>query len=216
MTHNDLTQKTLLQLAARWQGRTVGLLGGSFNPAHDGHRDIARKALKKLDIDAVWLIVSPGNPLKSNSDMAPLAKRVESALTIAEHPRIFVSDIERQIGTIRSIDTIKALRKLLPKTRFIWLMGADNLATFHHWYDWQGISKHLPIAVFDRPGYSIAALTSRFAVTRHHYKVSPHRITDTQTGDEQRTKSWCFIPMKRNAASATSIRTNAGTGWFRK
>jgi len=216
MTDKNLTGKTLNQLAARWQGQTIGLLGGSFNPAHSGHRDIALKALKILDIDAVFLMVSPGNPLKDSDGMAPVNMRLESAQEAAGHPNIFITDIEQHIGTRRTIDTIKALQRGMPKTRFIWLMGADNLATFHHWYHWQGISAHLPIAIFDRPGYSIAALTSRFAVTRRQYKVPHHRITNKQTGQARRAKPWCFIPMKRNTASATAIRTNVGIDWFKK
>lgn len=134
-------------------GRATGLLGGSFNPAHGGHRAISRFAQRALGLDELWWLVSPGNPLKPRAGMAPLAARVASARLQARRAPIRVTAIERELGTRYTIDTLRALRRRYPRRRFIWLMGADNLAQLHRWRDWRGIARMLPIAVIARPGY---------------------------------------------------------------
>jgi nicotinate-nucleotide adenylyltransferase len=133
--------------------KRVGLLGGSFNPAHSGHRGITLAAIRALELDEVWWLVSPGNPLKPAAGMAPLAARLASARRQARHAPIVASDLEAQLGTRFTIDTVRAIVRRTPRHRFVWLMGADNLAQFDQWKDWRGIARTLPIAVIARPGY---------------------------------------------------------------
>lgn len=140
--------------------RRVGLLGGSFNPAHDGHRHISIEALRLLGLDEVWWLVSPQNPLKPEAGMAPLVARLASAQRTRRHPRIKPMAIESELGTRYTIDTVRALQQMYPKTRFIWLMGADNLAQFHRWRGWRRLARSVPIAVFPRSGYGRPALTA--------------------------------------------------------
>ncbi len=140
--------------------KSVGLLGGSFNPAHDGHRHISVEALRRLGLDEVWWLVSPLNPLKAADGMAPLAARLASAKHIANHRRIHVTDLEIRLETRFAVDTVAALQRRYPEVRFIWLMGADNLAQFHRWSRWRRLAARVPIAVFARPGYMGAALTA--------------------------------------------------------
>ncbi|MES2057933.1 MAG: nicotinate-nucleotide adenylyltransferase [Pseudomonadota bacterium] len=136
----------------------IGLLGGSFNPAHRGHRAISLAALDALGLDEVWWLVSPGNPLKDAArDMAPFAVRLASARAMARHAPIRPTDIELRLGTRYTADTLYKLVRLYPKKRFIWLMGGDNLAQFDQWRDWRGIAREVPIAVIARPGYEHAA-----------------------------------------------------------
>jgi nicotinate-nucleotide adenylyltransferase len=140
--------------------RTVGLLGGSFNPAHGGHRSISLDALDALGLDEVWWLVSPGNPLKPKAGMAPLPARVMSARAQARRAPIRVTAIETRLGTRYTVDTLKALCRRYPHIRFIWLMGEDNLAQFHHWKQWRDIARTMAIAVIARPGYTGAAYGS--------------------------------------------------------
>ncbi|HEU4651167.1 MAG TPA: nicotinate-nucleotide adenylyltransferase, partial [Croceibacterium sp.] len=140
--------------------RRTALLGGSFNPAHGAHRAISLFAIDALDLDEVWWLVSPGNPLKPTQGMAPLEARVRSAQAMARRAPIKVTAIEREFGTRYTIDTLRALKRRFPRRRFVWLMGADNLAQFHRWKDWRRIAREMPIAVIARPGYDDAALAS--------------------------------------------------------
>jgi len=140
--------------------RRIGILGGSFNPAHGGHRRISLGAIRALGLDEVWWLVSPGNPLKPVEGMAPLAARVASARVQARRAPIRVSAIEREMGTRYTCDTLFGLRRRYPRDRFIWLMGSDNLAQFHHWHRWRAIARTMPIAVVARPGYNGAALAA--------------------------------------------------------
>ena len=136
----------------------IGLLGGSFNPAHRAHRRISLAALEALGLDEIWWLVSPGNPLKPAKGMAPLAARFASALVLARHAPIRVTAIERDLGTIYTAETLAALVRRFPQHRFVWLMGADNLAQFHRWRDWRRIARTMTIAVATRPGYDGSAL----------------------------------------------------------
>jgi nicotinate-nucleotide adenylyltransferase len=137
--------------------RTIGLLGGSFNPAHGGHRAISLFTAQALGLDEVWWLVSPGNPLKPRAGMAPLAARVASARLQAKRAPIRVTAIERELGTRYTHDTLRALTRRYPRHRFIWIMGADNLAQFHKWKHWRDIAHSMAIAVIARPGYNRAA-----------------------------------------------------------
>lgn len=140
--------------------RLTGLLGGSFNPAHGGHRGVSRFAIAALGLDEVWWLVSPGNPLKPVAGMAPLPARFAAAARQARRAPIRVTAIERELGTRFTVDTLRALVRRYPRRHFLWLMGADNLAQFHRWRDWQTIARLVPIAVIARPGYDARAMTS--------------------------------------------------------
>ncbi|RMB07894.1 nicotinate (nicotinamide) nucleotide adenylyltransferase [Eilatimonas milleporae] len=198
----------LLRDAARWEGRTVGLYGGSFNPGHEGHLHVALEALKRLPVDAVWLMVSPGNPLKDDTDMAPFDARLESARELADrHPGLFASDVENRLGTRYTAETVRALRRFMPKTSFIWMMGADNMATFHLWRDWQDIAMTVPIAIFDRPQYSQHGLSGHLAQRFAANRVPARMIR------ADRAPAWAFLTIPRHPASATLIRQALGREW---
>ena len=140
----------------------IGLLGGSFNPAHRGHRRISLNAMRVLGLDEVWWLVSPGNPLKEGAnDMAPFSARLASAKSLARRTRIRPTDFEAQAGTRYTIDTLRRLKRRFPRQRFIWLMGSDTLPNFHKWRDWRGLVREVPIAVIRRPGYDQAAHAAR-------------------------------------------------------
>ena len=182
----------------------VGLLGGSFDPAHAGHVHVTREALKRLGLDRVWWLVSPGNPLKARGP-APLARRLARARALMRHPRVDVTDVEARLGTRHTARTIAALQARSPSVRFVWLMGADNLATFHLWEDWRGILARVPVAVLARPGERIAARTSPAASTYRRYRVPPGRI------GLRDPPAWTFVNVPMHAASSSAIRL--GGGW---
>ncbi len=187
-------------------GARIGLLGGSFNPAHDGHLEISREALKRLDLDCVWWLVSPQNPLKSTVGMAPLEERLAAARAAADDPRILPTGLESALGTAYTADTLTALSHLLPKTRFVWLMGADNLIQVHNWQNWQQIFNTVAVAVFDRPSYAFRALSGRAALSFARYRLkeaSARRLA------EERTPAWVFIRCRLNPQSATDIRATS-------
>ena len=153
-------------------GLRTGLLGGSFNPAHGGHRRITRFAIDALGLDEAWWLVSPGNPLKSKKGMAPLSARMKSAMKQARRAPIVPTAIEQQLGTRYTVDTLRALNRRYPRRDFVWLMGADNLSQFHRWRDWRGIARTMPIAVIARPGYDDDAMASPAMAWLRRYRVS--------------------------------------------
>lgn len=153
-------------------GLKTGLLGGSFNPAHAGHRRITLFAIAALGLDEAWWLVSPGNPLKPAKGMAPLAARMRSARAEARRAPIRVTAIERQLGSPYTVDTMRALRRHWPRRRFVWLMGSDNLAQFHRWKDWRGIARQMPIAVIERPGYHRLAIASPAMAWLRKHRIS--------------------------------------------
>lgn len=191
----------------RHDASRVGLLGGSFNPAHDGHREISLLALKRLRLDAVWWLVSPGNPLKDESAYAPYEERLKRARKAAGHPRIIVSNFEERKGLQYTVDTLEALTALWPQIDFVWLMGADSLATFHRWRDWRRIANLAPIAVFNRPGFEEAWRAAPAAE-----ELSPFRIEDSaaETLAGAEPPAWVFIEAPRNPQSSTAIRAGRG------
>jgi nicotinate (nicotinamide) nucleotide adenylyltransferase/ribosome silencing factor RsfS/YbeB/iojap len=185
-------------------GRRIGLLGGSFNPAHGGHLHISRLALRRLALDAIWWLVSPQNPLKTAAGMAPFAERLRQAGTVAAADRrIRATDIETRLGTAYTADTLQALRRRYPRTRFVWLMGGDNLAQLPYWKRWQDIFRTVPIAVFDRPGTSQRALAGiaarRFA--RARVPLSAARRLAARP-----PPAWAFLHARLDPRSATQIR----------
>ncbi len=190
-----------------WDGQTIGLLGGSFNPAHRAHRYIAEQAIKGLGLDSVWLMVSPGNPLKSTDEMAKLEDRLKSAESIAQSPHIVATDIEHTLGTKRTYDTVIKLLTAFPNSRFVWLMGADNMQQFNEWHAWEEIACTLPIAIFDRPEYSSAITDSGFAQKFKKNQVLPAEIY------KAKAPAWTFIASKRDQISSSAIRETKGLDW---
>jgi nicotinate-nucleotide adenylyltransferase len=182
---------------------TIGLLGGSFNPAHGGHRRISLFALEKLGLDAVWWLVSPGNPLKPKAGMAPLVARLASAQKQAKGARIRATAIERELGTVYTLDTLRALQHRYPKHRLVWLMGSDNLLQFHHWKAWRSIARLMPIAVIARPGYDGAAAASPAGAWLGRYRRSAASLKDRTRWSAPALIHLRFDPDPR---SATAIR----------
>lgn len=186
--------------------RTVGLLGGSFNPAHAGHRHVGEAALKLLRLDEVWWLVSPQNPLKPVRGMAPLRQRLATARKMAAHPRIRVTAIEQDLGTRYTADTLDALRRRFPGVRFVWLMGADNLVQIPRWDRWESVFRGVAIAIFDRNPYSFRALAGKAA-----RKYARHRVAERRAGilADMRPPAWAFLHTRLHSASATRIRARA-------
>jgi nicotinate-nucleotide adenylyltransferase len=182
----------------------TGLLGGSFNPAHTGHRRISLQAIRALGLDELWWLVSPGNPLKDGtSDMAPLAARLASARAMARRSRIVPAAIEARLGTRYTVDTLARLIRLYPNRRFIWLMGADNLAQFHLWRDWRRIARMLPIAVIARPGYDASA--SR-ALAMGWLRRSVRRGAGVQNWTMWSPPALVLLRFRPDPSSATRVR----------
>lgn len=192
--------------------KRVGLLGGSFNPAHEGHLQLSLAAADALGLDETWWLVSPGNPLKDGKDMAPLEARLASAREIARGTAIKVSDFEREAGTRYTVDTLRALLAAHPDERFIWLMGADSVAQFHRWKDWRTIAQMLPIAVLPRPGYDEAARAAS-AMGWLSAFVRPESQASEWTGWS--IPAIVFLRLPANPASATSLRA-LDPDWHRR
>ena len=189
---------------ARSLGRLrIGLLGGSFNPAHDGHRHISELALARLRLDQVWWLVSPQNPLKPVRGMASFSQRLQRAAKSTNDPRIRVSGLEASLRTRYTIDTLRALRRRYPRVRFVWLMGADNLGQFPRWRAWEAIVRTVPIAVFARPPYSKQVQSGKVA---HRFLYA--RIRQERAGvlADRQPPAWAFMHTLENAASATRLR----------
>jgi len=186
-----------------WAGKTIGLLGGSFNPVHDTHVAITDAALKRLGLDAVWWLVSPQNPLKSAADMAPFDDRLNGARRRATDPRIYVTDLERQLGTRYSVDMLDRLVTRLPDSRFVWLMGADNLAQFSQWKDWKKIAHTVVFAIFDRPGYSAAIEMSTAAQYFRDSRIPEDRAAALGS---MTAPAWTVIRDVYSPLSSTKIR----------
>lgn len=201
-------------LPVAFPGMSVGLLGGSFDPAHEGHAHLTREALKRLGLERVWWLVSPGNPLKPNPP-APLAERIARAGQVMDDPRVVITDIEARIGTRYTAETLRRLQALYPGVRFVWLMGADNLAQLHRWQKWDWIMCNVPIAVFARPGTRLAARGSRAAEEYARYRV---RAEDAQLLSAMRAPAWVFLDMPLNDISSSEIRARGewrGGRWKR-
>jgi nicotinate-nucleotide adenylyltransferase len=181
----------------------IGLLGGSFNPAHAGHAHVARRALAALGLDEVWLMVSPGNPLKPRAGMAPLAARLASARAIARGPRLVATDIERPLGTRYTADTLDTLRRRFPRARFVLILGADNLVQLPRWDRWRRIARRTPIAVLPRPGFTRRALHGAAASVLARHRRRPRALLAAPAPDHA---PWCLVPAREMALSATAIR----------
>lgn len=183
-------------------GQAIGLLGGSFDPAHEGHAHITREALKRFGLSQVWWLVSPGNPLKSRGP-APLEERMARARRVMQHPRVTLTDIEARLGTRYTAQTLAALCARAPGVRFVWLMGADNLAQLHLWRDWHWIMENVPVGVLARPGQRMSARMSHAAFVYRDYRI-PGRFA--QALATARAPAWCFVNVPMLDVSSTAIR----------
>ncbi|OIQ35325.1 MAG: nicotinic acid mononucleotide adenylyltransferase [Roseobacter sp. MedPE-SWchi] len=183
-------------------GMTVGLLGGSFDPAHQGHVQISRAALQRFNLDCLWWLVSPGNPLKSRAP-ASMERRIAAAQRLMDHPRVRISDIEARLGTRYTAETLRGLRRIYPHVRFTWLMGADNLAHFHLWKDWQQIIETVPVGVLARPGDRISA---RLSPAAKIYRSRMLKDDQSQALARSAAPAWCFVNVPMISASSTKIR----------
>jgi nicotinate-nucleotide adenylyltransferase len=189
-------------------GMRVGLLGGSFNPPHRAHRAISLFAIKRLKLDRVWWLVTPGNPLKDNGGLHELEERAQAARALAADPRIDVTCLESVIGTRYTVDTINYLRRRASGLRFVWIMGADNLAQFHRWQHWQRIVNLVPIAVIDRPPQSFRALAAPAAQA-----MASYRLPENEAGRlaEMRAPAWVFLTGLKMNLSSTTLRNPDGS-----
>ena len=196
-----------LRLPPHAPGLCIGPFGGSFNPAHDGHRLASLTALRRLQLDKVWWLVTPGNPLKDNTRLPPLPERIRQARSVANSARIHVTGIEARLRTRYTADTLRALKRRCPGVRFVWIMGSDNLASFHRWNEWRAIARMMPIAIIDRPGSTHSAMASPAANW-----LSRWRIPESQAATLARTEppAWVFLHGRRSALSSTMLREQAG------
>lgn len=196
----------ITELPPSARGMRIGLFGGSFNPAHEGHKLVAEQALRRLGLDAVWVLVTPGNPLKDHSDLAPLAERVEGARALMGEPSIRITGFEAAKGFGYSYETIKFLKQSLPDRKFVWIMGADNMVGFHRWERWRDIAQLLPIAIYVRPGSSRLAPSSKAATVLARYRIDE---TDAPTLADRRPPAWVYLHGLVSSLSSTAIRARA-------
>ncbi|MHA3976509.1 nicotinate-nucleotide adenylyltransferase [Halovulum sp. GXIMD14794] len=190
-------------------GMKVGLLGGSFDPPHLGHVHITRRALRRFDLDQVWWLVSPGNPLKADAP-ASMARRIAAARTLVGHPRVQVTDIEARLGTRFTADTLRKLVGLYPGVNFVWLMGADNLASFHKWEHWRDIMEQIPIGVLARPGEQVRAGLSPAAQVYARHRL---RKEDAPGLALAPPPAWVLLSGPMVEASSTALRKSGA--WIR-
>lgn len=188
------------------KGMRIGLFGGSFNPPHAGHSLVAEIALRRLELDQLWWIVTPGNPLKSKRELAPLAERIRLSETVAEDPRIKVTAFEASHSLRYTADTLALVKRRNPGINFVWIMGADNLREFHRWQRWRQIATTFPIAVIDRPGSTLSFLSSLLAKTFDYARVDE---TDAPRLARMKAPAWTFIHGPRSSLSSTALRQMA-------
>ncbi|WP_244597824.1 nicotinate-nucleotide adenylyltransferase [Roseitalea porphyridii] len=189
-------------------GMAVGLFGGTFNPPHDGHLLVAELALRRMALDQVWWMVTPGNPLKRNDGLPPLADRIAWCERMNEDPRVRITAFEARYNVQYTAQTLALVKARNPGVRFVWIMGADNLATFHHWQNWRGIAMTFPIAVIDRPGSTLSFLSSVMAKTFAHARIDE---SDAALLAHLRPPAWTFIHGPRSPLSSTAIRAGTQT-----
>lgn len=203
MTKDVFIPRDMMHLPHSESGMRIGLFGGSFNPPHLGHRLVSRQALKKLNLDQVWWLVSPGNPLKSHDDLMPLAKRLELARDLITLPRVTATGFEAKHDFSYTYDTLKFLTSTLPDRKFVWIMGADNLASFHKWERWRDITKLMPMAVYVRPGSASGSLGSRAA---HYLDYCRLDENDAHLLCGQKAPAWVYLHGMMSDQSSTALR----------
>jgi nicotinate-nucleotide adenylyltransferase len=193
----------LARLPPAARGLRIGLYGGSFDPAHAGHRHVSRMALARLRLDRLWWLVTPGNPLKDGRGRAPLPQRVAAAQAVAAHPRITVTGFEAEIASVYTLQTIRYLRARLPAARFVWIMGADSLASFHRWRGFRQIAELVPIAVIDRPGHTLTATGSPAGRALGPWRLDEH---DAPILADCAPPAWVYLHGPRSSLSSTALR----------
>ena len=203
MTADHGLEKRYLTMPHTERGMVIGLFGGSFNPPHAGHALVAEIALRRLGLDQLWWMVTPGNPLKNRADLAPLATRIKACEALVSDPRIKITAFEQSFGVTYTANTLRLIKAKNPLARFIWIMGADNLRSFHRWQNWRRIAETFPIAVIDRPGATLAYLSSTMAQAYSHARVDEDDagILWTKTAP-----AWMFIHGPRSTLSSTALR----------
>lgn len=189
-------------------GQRIGVMGGSFNPAHDGHRIVAETALNRLKLDQLWWLATPGNPLKSTGGLPPLAERMETVRRFAGNPRMKVTGFERELGTGYTAATLSFLVKRYPRAHFVWVMGADNLASFDRWQHWRSIARSMPFAVVDRPGWRLKGLSSPAARALAASRVPEAAAATLPT---VHPPAWVFLTSRLSPLSSTQLRAAQGT-----
>jgi len=189
-------------------GQRVGLMGGTFNPPHEGHAVCALTALNRLRLDQLWWMVTPGNPLKSAAGLPGLEERMAASRPYAKSPAIRITGFETELATPYTYATLRFVTRHLPRVRFVWVMGADNLATFHHWQHWRDIARLVPIAVVDRPGWHLKALASPAARFLARARLAEDRATLLPG---RRPPAWVFLTTRLSEASSTALRTGNGS-----
>jgi nicotinate-nucleotide adenylyltransferase len=198
----------LVRLPMAGPGLRIGLYGGSFNPPHAGHLHVSLLAMKRLRLDRIWWIVTPGNPLKSLGELASTEARAAAASELADHPRIDVTTFEEAIGSRYTIDTLRYLTGRCPGARFVWIMGADNLATFHRWRGWREMARLMPMAVVDRPGWTLKATRSRAAVALRTWRIPE---CEAPALADRNPPAWVFLHGPRSFLSSTELRLRGRT-----
>lgn len=185
-------------------GQRIGLMGGTFNPPHEGHTACAITALRRLDLDQLWWMVTPGNPLKSGDGLPSLKARMAASRSFAASPSITITGFEAELGTSYSYATVRFVAQRLPRVHFVWVMGADNLATFHRWQNWRDIARAVPIAVVDRPGWRLKALASPAARYLARARLPEDRA---RALPDAKPPAWVFLTTRLSEASSTALRT---------
>jgi len=203
LTRASRASRIFARLPPHGAGQRIGLYGGTFNPAHLGHRHVSLLALRRLGLDQLWWLVTPGNPLKDIRALPPLEERMEEAAEVASHPRIAITGVERAFRTRYTADLIKHLKRRTPDARFVWIMGSDNLATFHRWERWREIVTMAPIAVVNRPATLAATLSSPAAQALAPYRVDE---ADAKTLADRAPPAWTFLIGPRTSLSSTALR----------
>jgi nicotinate-nucleotide adenylyltransferase len=192
-----------LELPYSEPGMAIGLLGGSFNPPHEGHLAISLIALKRARLDRLWWLVTPGNPLKDHSELESLERRIELCQQMADHPRIDITAFEAGHQVRYTFDTLSILRRLRPRVNFVWIMGADNLKGFHRWQNWRRIAAMMPIIVVDRPGSTLAHRSAPAAISLARYRLDEDEAAKLATA---RPPAWTFLHGPRSPLSSSAIR----------
>jgi nicotinate-nucleotide adenylyltransferase len=197
---------TRLVLPPYAQGMRIGLFGGTFDPPHEAHLAACLLAMKKLGLDRVWWLVTPGNPLKDKKELTPLADRIRAIKDFARDPRIVVTGFEEAIGSHYTFQTVSFLRRRCPGVRFVWIMGADNLRSFHRWQNWKGIARMIPIAVVDRLVPDLSATGGIAAQALGRWRVPESGV---KTLPDRRPPAWAYLHGLKSGLSSTALRRKA-------
>jgi len=196
-------QRQYLRMPHVEPGQRIGLFGGSFNPPHEGHVHVSEKALRRLELDQIWWLVTPGNPLKEHGELALLEKRLALCEELAFDPRVKITAFEAALPTSYTANTLKYVVQRNSGVKFVWIMGADNLGQFHLWERWRQIAQLMPIAVVDRPGATMAFHSARAAIALRRFRLDE---TDASSLASKHPPAWTFLHGPRNSLSSTAIR----------